>query len=197
MDSSHGTHPQWVLKKEHQANNHTLIAGQRITGIECYKIWQPSAPDYWAFALQAVQKYLPQHLDTIGLAINSQSGRHYNQLHIHISCINSNVQSALQNDDKNIPRNPKGWKAHMLSLGNPSHQYRVLHLDALRYGGQNLFQLLENMVGQAAMPNQTLVVAARPQGLGGGYYILNSANPDPLLQKQGTGVGENLLNENC
>jgi CDP-diacylglycerol pyrophosphatase len=198
MDTSHGKkHPQWILTKEHQAHNYTLIAGQRTTGIECSTISQSNAPDYWAFALQEARQYLPQKLNTLGMAINSQSARHYDQLHIHLSCIESNVQSALTKDDKNIPRNPQKWKTHILALGSPAHQYRVLQLQTLTYNHQNLFMLLQNMVGAAAMPDQTLIVAARPQAMGGGYYILNSANPDPGLQKQGTGLGESLLNENC
>ena len=53
MDTSHGKkHTQWILTKEHQAHNYTLIAGQRTTGIECSTISQSNAPDYWAFALQ-------------------------------------------------------------------------------------------------------------------------------------------------
>jgi CDP-diacylglycerol pyrophosphatase len=67
---------EWVLTHP-GGNNYTLIAGHRVTGIECHKIWDSAHPDYWEFAWQAAQKHLlPHHLD-VGMAINSAHARNY------------------------------------------------------------------------------------------------------------------------
>lgn len=95
---------QWVLKHEKQANNYTLIAGERITGIECSDIWEHTNPNYWDFAYQAAKKNLPSTLH-IGMAINSKSTRDFCQLHIHVSCIRSDVLTRLT-ADKGIPTKP-------------------------------------------------------------------------------------------
>jgi len=190
-----GPQNQWVLTKESQTNNYTLIAGTRITGIECPTIWKNGTPDYWQFAWNAAQTKLQSKNGTIGLAINSQAARRYCQLHIHVSCIDRGVQTYLQNHDGSIPTTPSMWRSYTLPLGTPVRPYRVLHLPGLGSGGQNLFQLLVTMVGAAVMQNQTLVVAQRTLP-GGGFYILNSATSDPALIG-GTGLGENLLYEMC
>jgi CDP-diacylglycerol pyrophosphatase len=202
------TNHNWVLAKEPVSqtsgnNNYTLIAGQRITGIECPTIWQHTNPDYWAFALQAAKNNLGSKLNTLGMAINAPPPyRESCQLHIHVSCIDNKVQSALQQDDKNIPTDPKNWKTHTLSLGNSQSNlrtYRVLRLNALSYNNKNLFQILKDMVGEKNMQNQTLVVAARNLQ-GGGFYILNSESglKGAPGMPGGTGAGEKmLLNEKC
>jgi CDP-diacylglycerol pyrophosphatase len=190
VDPSH----QWVLAKESQKNNYTLIAGHRITGIECPMIWQHTNPDYWAFALQAAKDHLQVPLGKFGLAINAMGPtyRHSCQLHIHVSCIDTGVQNYLQIHDGSITTNPSLWNSSpSLGLGNPAHSYHVLHLSSLSSGGQNLFQLLKNVVGASNMQNQTLVVAARNL-TGGGFYILSSDHT-----QGGTGGGENLLYEMC
>ena len=188
---------EWVLNRP-GSNNYTLIAGQRVTGIECHKIWDSTTPDYWEFAWQAAQRHLlPKHLP-VGMAINAANARNYCQLHIHISCIQTGVLNTLTANDSTVPTNPSNWTHTILTLGTPpnQYQYRVLHLNTLQPGGKNLFQLLKDIVGPSAMRYQTLVVVARPKSLGGGFYILNSATHDPNLPN-GNGHGEVLLNETC
>ena len=198
VDRSHKP-PQWVLFQE-KPTNYTLFAGQRRKGIECHKIWQMGAPNYWEFALNAGEKYL-KHPYRIGLAINSKAARTECQLHIHVSCIQTGVQKQLEMNDKLVAQNPMDWKnpRHTLKLdytakGTPkmSH-FRALYLKNL---DQNLFRLLrDHVVGNdSEMQYQTLVVTVRPKG---GFYVLNSTDYMHDKNFGGTGAGEELLDETC
>ncbi len=115
----------------------------------------------------------------------------YDQLHIHVSCIRTDVQKLLDTNDHQITTMPGNWKGSTQIIRG--HPYRVLRLDSVNdLAQQNLFELLHNMIGNDSdMPYQTLVVAKRPKG---GFYILNSQSNMP----NGTGAGEKeLLNETC
>ena len=179
-----------MFKEPSKGNyNYTLFAGQRVTGIECPAIWKPHAPDYWAFAWLAAQRYVKAP-GPIGLAINSACSRDLNQLHIHVPCLDSKVMAALKSLGRQIPSDPSQWSTYTKSLNN--HMYRVLYLKSLPSGQQNLFSLLRQHVAASDrdMQYQTLVVAANP---GGGFYIMNSSDN----MQRGTGGGEELLNGQC
>ena len=176
----------WVLTKESETN-YTLVAGQRIAGIECEKIRDNTAPDYWQFAWKAAQEHLSKYKERIGLAINSQTKRGANQLHIHVSCIQNDVKTKLAKaeTDHKIPTDATKWRD---SLGVVHPGYYVLHQANLP---RNLFQLLHDNFSAADMANQTLVVTVAP---GGEFYILKSSEGGA---GGGTGHGEDLLDESC
>jgi CDP-diacylglycerol pyrophosphatase len=188
------------LYHEDNKPNYTLFAGERRKGIECPKIWQMGAPNYWQFALNAGEKYL-KHPHRIGLAINSRAARTECQLHIHVSCIQKDVQTTLNRHDSDVATDPNTWKnsSHTLPLdytakgtGKTSH-FRALRLNNL---DQNLFRLLRYHVAgnDSEMQYQTLVVTVRPKG---GFYILNSTDYKHDMMFGGTGAGEELLDETC
>lgn len=203
---------QWVLKHEKEANNYTLIAGERRTGIECSDIWEHTNPNYWDFAYQAAKKNLSSKLD-VGMAINSKSTRDFCQLHIHVSCIRSDVLKTLQNK-KDIPTTPSAWTStkalvkDLPILPTPHRDkadFRVIRLSLsseFTYGGKNLFQLLyEYVIKDQKRPAddmalQTLVVVPVP-GTKDEFYIINSEDVGSKYLRAGEGAGERLLNEQC
>ena len=90
-----------VLKDREGDTQFLLMPTARITGIESPSILAADAPNYWDAAWQArhfvderAHRDLPR--DAISLAINSESGRTQNQLHIHIDCVRLDVQAALR-----------------------------------------------------------------------------------------------------
>jgi CDP-diacylglycerol pyrophosphatase len=204
---------QWIIGTDSIGKNYLFIAGERITGIECHKIWDPGAPDYWTLAWEQAQRLLMGHKGKIGMAINSANTRMQCQLHIHMSCIRSDVQKALVTAEGKgqIPMYPKTWDLSkplslMTSMSGPRNflAFSSPKPSTLLVHGQNLFQLLHHMItSQQKRPDrdmqyQTLVVTQRP---GGGFYILTSeegtkTNPSPRLAG-GIGAGEQLLNESC
>jgi CDP-diacylglycerol pyrophosphatase len=211
VDLSH-TPPQWVLFKE-SSTNYTLFAGQRRKGIECPEIWHHTNPNYWRFAWDAANNHLSSQVkkDKIGLAINSRAARTECQLHIHVSCIRSDVQTALKKADSKIPVYPHTWDlSKPVSLMTNTKGPRdflafILPGSTLLFNSQNLFQVLHHMItSQQMRPStdmqyQTLVVAQRPLG---GFYILTSEdkdkkkNPNQKLAN-GIGAGEELLSKTC
>lgn len=203
IDRSH-TPPQWVLYHEDNKPNYTLFAGERRKGIECPKIWQMGAPNYWQFALNAGEKYL-KHPHRIGLAINSRAARTECQLHIHVSCIQTEVRKQLDHyfTHTKFALDPTGWKmkiqplTYIVNGSSKKRNFRLLYLKNLDYMGQNLFRLLHNNVvapNNEDMADQTLVVVERQAG---GFYILNSMPGLSGPTIGGTGAGEELLDETC
>jgi CDP-diacylglycerol pyrophosphatase len=195
----HNIYPKEGYALKEKSPNLLMVATDRITGIECPKLWENKTPHYWELAWKVAKRLPTAAQDRIGMAINAKYDhntppkpiRKYDQLHIHVSCIHTDVQKLLETNDHQITTTPGKWKDSTLTIrGN---LYRVLRLDSVNDLAQkNLFELLRAMVGNDPdMQYQTLVMATRPQG---GFYILNSQSNMP----HGTGAGErNLLNESC
>jgi CDP-diacylglycerol pyrophosphatase len=187
--------------------NLLMVATDRITGIECPRLWANQTPHYWDLAWQVAKDLPAAAQDKVGMAMNARWDhekkriRDYDQLHIHVSCIRTGVQKYLDEHDSQITTTPGNWKDSKLTIGGDL--YRVLRLDSADdLAQQNLFESLfydvlkkeyggnETKAAQN-MPYQTLVVAKRPKG---GFYILSSQSNMP----NGTGAGEKeLLNETC
>jgi CDP-diacylglycerol pyrophosphatase len=196
---------QWVVGQD-SSTNYTLFAGERVTGIECPNIWNMRFPDYWEFAWNAAKTYLPSQVRNgqIGLAINSKMARNRCQLHIHVSCIQAGVRTQLDHyyAHNQVALNPASWKGQIQSLeykvgtDTKKHNFRLLYLKDLGYKSQNLFQLLRNNVVEHDndMQYQTLIAIEGPKN---GFYILNSMDHDHDPSFNGTGAGEELLNEKC
>lgn len=190
-------YPSEGYAQEGASPNFRMVATDRITGIECPKLWKNQTPHYWELAWK-VTKELPSSVEErIGMAMNAKFDhmnkpiRDYNQLHIHVSCMRTDVWNFLDQNDAKITTNPGQWKGSTLTIGGDV--YRVLRLDAVNdLAQQNLFELLRNMIGNDPdMQYQTLVVSRRKNG---GFYVMNSQSNMP----NGTGAGEKkLLNEKC
>jgi CDP-diacylglycerol pyrophosphatase len=137
--------------------SYLLAATDRLTGIECPELWlYQNIPQYWKFAWEVAQRYsgpnqLPQ--SRIGMAMNARwdhekkPSRGHDQLHIHVSCIQKGVQTALDTlDAKNlIATTVQEWKEsfYPIPAGGHDYNFRVLRLDAEEaLSKHNLFKLL-------------------------------------------------------
>ncbi len=190
---------EWVVSVK-PSPDYLLMAGECIKGIECSVLWEHNTPNYWDLAWQEVaKKHLSGHLDKIGMAINAKwthsnppkPTRHDNQLHIHVSCIDPDVQKTLQKNDSNINPPPTWYKLTITDPKKEDRNYRVLRLendgDLAKH---NLFKLVYDVVKKAGdMQYQTLVVVKRQPA---GFYILNSDTSTPALNP-GISDGERLL----
>lgn len=162
-----------------------FIPLQRISGIECDRIWKKTTINYWKWAYaEAVKK--PGHVTALG--INSVAARHENQLHIHLSQLQTSASKNLAAAQQagHIATTPQGWasiaKVDLLGKGK---EYRVLHVPDLE---TNIFALLRDHVALSnqAMATQMLVVTPSPLG---GFYVINSQHDMP----HGTGECDALL----
>jgi CDP-diacylglycerol pyrophosphatase len=199
-----GDDPTYVVLHGDPVTNHNflLVPSCRISGIECPFISTLSAPNYWleAWTNAHPSGAAPVIYPNIGLGINSASPmyRQQEQLHIHMAGILSGVQAQLNNFDSVITNNPANWGNQIVPVagldnGMPApRSYRALRVPNLN---QNLFRTLRNnVVPQAEMAKQTMIVARRHMG-SGGFYVLNS-QPDLVIspgQPHGTGTADLLL----
>ena len=133
----------------------------------------------------------------IGLGINSQHARKFNQMHIHMAGVRDSTQNRLQEleSTSRIATDPRDWPQYaepITGAGGQDHTYRVLRLTSLR---PNLFELLDQNVVRPlglAMAQQTLIVVPKKTTAGyvGTFYILNS---DKKSLHDGTETCDHLL----
>ncbi len=108
-----------------------LMPTSKISGIESPLLQSPDTPNYFAEAwsergIMSVKHGAPIADQHIALAINSVSGRSQNQLHIHLSCIRTDVAAQLA---QHSPTINSQWQP--LSLHGHLYQVRALSLPQL------------------------------------------------------------------
>lgn len=182
------TTPNYVVLhgKPENTHNYLLLPSCRITGIECPFIHMNSAANYWQEAWENARSggSVPVQYPNIGLGINSQGARRYNQLHIHMAGIRASTQRRLQDLESQgrMATQPSQWAApgNQAPISGPAGSgdrvYRILKLHDLQ---QNLFTLLyRNVVvpNSLSMANQTMIVVPKmtATGFAGSFYVLNS-----------------------
>ncbi|SDL14933.1 CDP-diacylglycerol pyrophosphatase [Nonomuraea maritima] len=168
--------------------NFILVPTQRINGIECPWICNSHAPNYWDAAAYFATRPPTVVRTPVGLGINSQRARTFNQLHIHMATARPVSRNDLEAQQSIAARNIPDWAHTRVSvrgfseqLGVLPHVYRVLIWPGFSH--DNLFDMLRTMLvhalGQGAtvadaqeqMRFQTLIVIPRTSG---GYFIVNS-----------------------
>ena len=180
-----------VLKDREGETQFLLMPTARITGIESPAILAPDAPNYWDDAWQArhfvderAHRDLPR--DAISLAINSESGRTQNQLHIHIDCVRLDVQAALRAHADAVG---PGWAPFPARLAG--HDYMAMRIDQPDLAHTNPFILLADGIpgARADMAHYTLVLVGVADG-----FVLLAGHADGIANR---GSGEELQDHAC
>ncbi|WP_330342846.1 CDP-diacylglycerol diphosphatase [Streptomyces sp. NBC_00557] len=169
--------------KPENSHNFLLSPTCRIKGIECPFLESPQAVNYWHDAWINAMPGGGVHMkaDFVGLGINSQAARQFNQMHIHMAEVEENTQKQLQDLEKaqDIATDPRGWSQHQVPVTGfkGRRTYRAL----LRRGlDENLFALLDQYVVNPpqtdVMAQQTLIVVPKKvnNAYTGDFYVLNS-----------------------
>jgi CDP-diacylglycerol pyrophosphatase len=141
-----------------------LLPTNRVSGIECPKIWAPNALNLWQYARDTARR-IPSGTN-IALGINSAEQRDQDQLHIHVSRILAGAKTDIDNQRKLITSDPAKWKATVISV--QGKDFRSLHVPDLN---TNLFALLRQYVAPKDMFAQAMLVVPDPSG---GYDVLDS-----------------------
>jgi CDP-diacylglycerol pyrophosphatase len=145
--------------------------------------------DAWGEFLQTVDAlYFKQHskhlkLTQEGMAVNSIASRGLNQLHIHMACVLSAVQTALAN-----AKITSQWSSKPITLPPSSHSYYAINVSSLVTSNPFLEMQSEPHFKSAAPGNETLVVTGAPNG----YYILLD-----YVNGADKAFGEELLDQKC
>jgi CDP-diacylglycerol pyrophosphatase len=186
-----------ILKDRDGATQFLLIPTTRITGIESPELLAPNAPNYFAdawgarsFVDETARRRLPR--DALSLAINSESGRTQNQLHIHIDCVRADVRDALAQHTAAIGG---AWAPFPVPLAG--HSYRAMRVAGDTLANANPFKLLADGVPGARddMGQQTLVTvgATMPDGKPG--FVLLNDHVDAATGDRAS--GEELQDHDC
>jgi CDP-diacylglycerol pyrophosphatase len=162
----------YALLKDNVGNTqYLLIPTAKVTGIESPAILDPAAPNYFAAAWRFTDKVedaahhaVPR--DYLSLAINSESGRSQNQLHIHLDCLRADVHAALA---AAAPRIGTTWAPLPAPLAG--HPYVALKIRGSDLDQVNPFQLLAARTKD--MKDQTLVVVGASFVDGPGFILLD------------------------
>lgn len=168
-----------------------LIPVEAYTGVDDPRLF--SAPlDLWGDAWHWSGTYPPgQASSRIGLAINSKSTRGFPQLHIHISCVDPEVRTALKKKG-NIPLYP-AQPVPVANLGpHHDHTYSVVKVKGLT-GKDSPFEVVRAEHAGDMEKQGIAVIGAEGKGE---FYVLNTSETDtPGNNNQGH--AEELLDQKC
>jgi CDP-diacylglycerol pyrophosphatase len=186
-----------ILRDPRGGTQFLLVPTARIVGIESPIIRGPHATNYFADAWEA-RTYLNDALHQtlpradIGLAINSALSRSQDQLHIHFSCIRTDVLNALRKNEGSI-----GAQWTLLNGPLLRHSYMAMWVAGENLEPHNPFTLLAEGLPDATrdMGNRTLVVVGLTRRDGTkGFDILT----DRVNEHSGDlANGEELLDHAC
>ena len=139
----------------------------------------------------ANHKNVKPRVDQMGLAINSETGRTQNQLHIHMACINKAVQTTLSTAKPTPPITMTAWSGPipMTVPAGSAHSYRAIVLTSL---AQNPFLVMQSVPGYSPKDpgKETLVLTGVPGK--STYYLL-----EDYAHGTDAGHGEELLDYTC
>jgi CDP-diacylglycerol pyrophosphatase len=152
--------------------NGLLVPKIRITGIECSKVVGQGAQNYWVSAWKKEHfTKLPGNYKFLG--VNSFDGRTQDQLHIHMTALQRQARTQLDNlDTKSLSLSKWNSNIFTLTAQQETYVYRIAHVDNL---DTNPFDLLDKYVAtqkdSAGKPYndrfaQSLAVTEGPNGAG-------------------------------
>lgn len=131
-----------VFKDRNGPLQYLLMPIEKISGVESPELLSSQGPNYfyeaWLARSFMIQKYganIPD--EEISLAVNSQTGRSQNQLHIHISCVRAEVKKLIHENFKTIKKN---WTQFNKQISG--HNYFVKLISEAELKNKNIFSLV-------------------------------------------------------
>jgi CDP-diacylglycerol pyrophosphatase len=165
-----------VLKDIVGIAQYLLIPTARVSGIESPELLAPNAPNYFRDAWNArgyvnrkLHRTLPR--DEVSLAINSESGRSQDQLHIHIDCLAHDVAQTLREVGPMI-----GTKWAPLPVRLRGHVYSAMRIDDADLAHTDPFKLVAPYAASRnqTMGEQTLLLTGTTRADGApAFFLLN------------------------
>jgi CDP-diacylglycerol pyrophosphatase len=176
-----------VLQDPAGGAHYLLVPTQTMAGLDSSELLDRDAPNYFAEAwgshdllAKSIGHAVPR--TDIGLVVNTERTRAYDQFHIHISCLRQDAADALRAASSSIT---DAWAP--VSVGTTTFQAMRIAADSLE--GSNLYEslaLLKPGVAQR-LRDYTLVAVGAQFASGPGFIILTGTGP----------TGEILLDSTC
>ncbi len=168
--------PGFALLHDRKGGAHfLLIPTMTVAGVESALAWGPGARNYYQDAwnqrdalTESVHREVPR--SAIGMAMNSQSHRSQDQLHIHLSCLAPVVRDQLRSI---APGLGNTWG----SIRIRGASYEILRLNSSDLVRENPLQLLAAHLPQPAqaMRGETVLVAGMDYAEGPGFALIAGA----------------------
>ena len=185
---------QYVIVKDFRwRKNHAylIIPSTEMTGIESTEIFNEPFVSLWEHGWEVSKQCPGQPAVHTGLAINSKCARTEEQLHIHISCVRSEVQQCLEDKDKKGEISSAPTRPSKFDVGPGCNTYQVVKVGSLT-GNESPFKVVQHFPGVSDrnMGEQSIAVvgSATPHK----YFVLNTYHHGDNL-----GGAEELLNQDC
>lgn len=172
------------------------IPTDKITGVEDPQLLKPETPNFFADAWEhraTMLARLPKPIsrDSISLAVNAQTARTQNQLHIHIDCLSEEAREGLRAAAATVTEQwgPLGPKIE-------GHDFTARKVKGEMLGAFNPFRevaaTLKDPAGE--MYRQNVVVVGAEFADGPGFIVLTDTAPAVPL---GYGSGEDVQDHDC
>jgi CDP-diacylglycerol pyrophosphatase len=176
-----------ILQDPGGGAHYLLVPTQTMPGIESGELLDRDAPNYFAEAWR-VHDLLAKSIGhavprtDIGLVVNTERTRAYDQFHIHIECLRQDVADTLRAASPSIT---DAWAP--LNVGATTFEAMRIASDSL--DGSNLYESLAAMMPGVAqhLRDYTLIAAGAQFVSGPGFIILAGTGP----------TGEILLDSTC
>jgi CDP-diacylglycerol pyrophosphatase len=176
-----------VLQDPDGGAHYLLVPTQTMAGLESSELLDSDAPNYFAEAWRAhdllaksIGHAVPR--TDIGLVVNTERTRAYDQFHIHIGCLRQDVADALRAASSSVTDT---WAP--VNAGAATFQGMRIASDSL--DGSNLYESLATLKPGVAqhLRDYTLIAVGAQFASGPGFIILAGTGP----------TGEILLDSTC
>ena len=176
-----------VLQDPDGGAHYLLVPTQTMAGLDSSELLDGDAPNYFAEAWQArdlLSKFVGHAVPRtdVGLVVNTERARTYDQFHIHIECLRQDVADSLR---AAAPRIADVWAP--VSVSGATFQAMRIAGDSL--DGSNLYESLAAMKPGTAqhLRDYTLIAVGAQFASGPGFIVLTGTGP----------TGEILLDSGC
>lgn len=182
-----------VLKDRKGIKQYLVLPTMLITGIEDAQLLAPGATNYFAAAWRERVRVTPfgQPLarDDLSVAVNSFEGRTQDLLHLHVSCLRSDIRDVLRGQLATIG---PAWGATVMLDG---HDFQAMRIDGDDTLPVDPFATLAQGLKMSAneMGSWTLVLAGVTLGTGKPGFVLLAAHAQGAYKAS----GEDLQDHDC
>ncbi len=187
---------RYVVVKDHsdsKPQGYLTIPTDKVTGIEDPQVFTNiDVIDIWENSSFASYDFPAMPAPHMGLAINSKFARTENQLHIHMSCVRSDVDGMLQANDSRFGLYPQSSMFVTLNLPPRYYPYEIIKISQLG-GNVNPWQAVLHIphVDRSNMADQSIAIVGSQRS--DQFYFLNTY----YTGSHGTGDAEEILDQSC
>jgi CDP-diacylglycerol pyrophosphatase len=176
-----------VLQDPAGGAHYLLVPTQTMAGLDSSELLDRDAPNYFAEAWRAhdlLAKAIghPVPRTDIGLVVNTERTRAYDQFHIHIECLRQDAADAVRSAAKSV-----GDVWGPVTVGGATFQAMRVASDSL--DGSNLYESLAELKPGVSphLRDYTLIAVGAQFMSGPGFIVLTGTGP----------TGEILLDSTC